>query len=74
MILANVKHIAREAGLDLFSDDVYYASPDELARFATLIEAAERERCAKVAESFGFDGMGCLHALHAAAAIRSTKE
>ena len=50
MTPADIERMAREAGIDFFSDGVFYASPDELARFAALVAAAERERCAKVCE------------------------
>jgi hypothetical protein len=58
MTREDIIRMAREAGCTPFRspeywDDVQvFATPDVLERFANLVAAAEREACAKVAESY----------------------
>ena len=52
---ADLERMAREAGLVQYagnwcSDQADGVEPNELARFAALVQAAERERCAKLCE------------------------
>lgn len=46
---SDLERMAREAKLD-FDDGVWLAMPEELQRFAELVRADERERCAKVVD------------------------
>jgi hypothetical protein len=48
----DIIRMAREAGLALASFCRWSAYSDDLERFAALVAAAEREECAKVAESY----------------------
>ena len=49
----NIKELAEQAGVIFDTDPTYTygASPKVLERFAELVAAAEREACAKLAES-----------------------
>lgn len=46
---------------------------DQLREYARKAVEAEREACAKVASEVGYDGVGCLHALQIANAIRARR-
>ena len=45
----DVQHLAWR--LANFKDDVYQFGPDALLKFVAMIEAAEREKCAKLVET-----------------------
>lgn len=49
----NIKELAEQAGLGTTSNDVWYPLPIgliHLERFAELVAAAEREKCAKLCD------------------------
>ena len=60
--------LARDAGMQGMLTDVV-CTHEELARFAALVAAAEREACAKVCEDM--DHNGVIIAADCAAAIRA---
>ena len=62
--------LARQAGIDVLEDEserasMWPATPEGLAKFAELVMAAERERCAAQLDALGCD--------HCASAIRAMK-
>jgi hypothetical protein len=62
--------LARQAGIDVLEVEserasMWPATPEGLAKFAELVQAAERERCARRLDALGCD--------HCAAAIRARK-
>jgi hypothetical protein len=62
----DIIQMAREAGFEADPDNVWITDGywfEELARFAALVAAAEREECAKQLNALGND--------HCAAAIRA---
>jgi hypothetical protein len=54
-----IEKLAIEAGLESVSDDLFYASNENLERFAELVRQEEREACAKLCEEqyeyYGYD-------------------
>ena len=51
----DVQHLAWR--LKHFKDDSYRFGPDELLKFVAMIEAAEREACAKLLENTDLSGL-----------------
>ena len=49
-IIRMVREVADKDKVDPYSNGFVVLTPEEMERFATIIAAAEREACAKVAE------------------------
>ena len=63
----NIIQMAREAGISDVYFDFQMVSPEDLARFATLVAAARREECAALCDRFAVRDM---HPAECASAIR----
>ena len=46
-----IEKLAIEAGLESVSDDLFYASNENIERFAELVRQEEREACALLCDS-----------------------
>ena len=71
----DIIRMAREAGLDLYINDVTeepYAT--KLDRFAALVAEHEREECAKIANAWQTDVLNPLYHCDCATAIRARGE